>query len=553
MIPRSLILTFDEGDRHPINRVLAQPTVRLFAIGAVLAGMLALGQVDTPALLVWTPQLFPRSNYFILFPALYALVVALRLLPAQRRAILVGAGLALACVFDWRFAAGSVVYLGALYLVLYARLPAWAKLLYLVASIVAVGAACDLLLAPDWLSSHRFVLVIGYAFAVCYVLRLVYFFHEARMSGFKRVPLADFAAYFFFAPFYVVFPFMLCIPRFGRFREHLEKPWADGESSGVRYLLSGILLWLLHMFIRDRLVNVSDAIRVSFAAHAWARLAALAIVARPIGAVLPGCAQAYFLAGMTHLLGFRIQPAMERPLLAKGILEWWRRWNTHLRDVLVDVFFYPVMLRLRRKNPYLAIFAGCVSVFLVGSVLLHETRTYFRFGSHRHLDYSIIAESVGMVIVVGAALALEKRRALRKLPAPRITPLRAIAGAIATQIALLLIVNVVGDGAEWAAHARPVARTADTDVAGLRWLVELAPAEPVRRLRLARALAVAGDLDGARENATIARRFRGCGGPELDVNAPVCIPPSGVDTQDRLFTDTEKEIHERSGDQERGP
>jgi hypothetical protein len=218
------VLTFEEGERHPINRLLRRPAVRLAIIAAILGGMLALARLDPPSMLSWTPVLLAPRSYLVLFPALFALVVLLRVAPRHRRLLLVSSGIAFAAVLHVGFALGSLAYFTIAHLVVSARAPAWLKLAFLLGTFAALALVCDVVLWPGWLGRHRIVLVLATAFTLAYVFRIFYYFHERRLDGFTPVPLADTLAYFLFPPLLTIIPYMLCVPRFGAFRERLARP-----------------------------------------------------------------------------------------------------------------------------------------------------------------------------------------------------------------------------------------------------------------------------------------------------------------------------------------
>lgn len=55
--------------------------------------------------------------------------------------------------------------------------------------------------------------------------------------------------------------------------------------------------------------------------------------------------------GMARLFGFRIRDNYQNPLMARSYAELWRRWNIHFRELLLGLFYYPVLLRLHRAAP----------------------------------------------------------------------------------------------------------------------------------------------------------------------------------------------------------
>ena len=63
------------------------------------------------------------------------------------------------------------------------------------------------------------------------------------------------------------------------------------------------------------------------------------------------------LLGLTRCFGVAMTPAFRAPLCADGVADWWRRYNIHFRELLVDLFWYPVAMRFRRR-PIVAGYVG---------------------------------------------------------------------------------------------------------------------------------------------------------------------------------------------------
>ena len=236
------------------------------------------------------------------------------------------------------------------------------------------------------------------------------------------------------------------------------------------------------------------------------------------------------LLGLLRLLGIAAPAFIDHPLRAESVTDWWRRWNIPFRELLVDVFWYPVVFRIRRR-PRLAIALGCASVFLVGSPLLHWPKRYFNAGSPLSMPVGLAAESLVMAVIVTVVLIRERQRRPRSSHAAAVWGRRLL-----TWFLVYLSVAVAGQGADYLVYARPldrassqVARAAALVDAGrvgeaadllspeivddLEWSADIAPRSAQRRadlafaraltrdpraaadLALARHLAVSGDID----------------------------------------------------------
>ncbi len=76
--------------------------------------------------------------------------------------------------------------------------------------------------------------------------------------------------------------------------------------------------------------------------------------------------------GLLRLFGFHLADNYANPLMARSYAELWRRWNLHFRDLVVGIFYYPVLLPLARRWPGGKEFAVAlaVAVTFAGHALL---------------------------------------------------------------------------------------------------------------------------------------------------------------------------------------
>ena len=259
------------------------------------------------------------------------------------------------------------------------------------------------------------------------------------------------------------------------------------------------------------------------------------------------------LLGLLRLLGIAAPAFIDRPLAAETVNDWWRRWNIPLRQLLLDLFWYPVVFRIRRR-PRLAIVAGCAAVFLIGSPLLHWPKRYFNSGSPLSLPVGLLAESLVMAVLVAAVLLRERRRPQRSRHPAAVWTRR-----LATWTLVFLSVSVAGQGADYLVYARPLERAAPLvtraaalaesgrpreaaallgpDVlADLEWSVDVAPRSARRRADLATARALTGDRRAAAADLLLARRLAETG--DID---PVLAPLDSVDI-DTAVTRAEKAL-----------
>jgi D-alanyl-lipoteichoic acid acyltransferase DltB (MBOAT superfamily) len=405
-------LTHRAGETHPLNAWLSRDLHRAAALVAVFAIVTPIAMATD--LFRPTAAVIKSAHYPALFAGLIATSLVLRRFGDRwRRPILLVSSLLAAAYFSPVFAAISVAYSAALYWSITSRLPRAVKLGVVLASIlvpVVTYVAALPSVSADKLDASLFI----YVFVCNFTFRILYLLHELNASHFRRIPRwTDVLTYLLFAPFFIVLPTMICIPRFGRFVENLDKPMKDGESSAIRYALAALLAAGAFAAL-DHLLHPWSEYGAAAREHRWPAALVAGVVCCPVWMVLSAAGVGYLLTAMSHLLGIAVVPPIDHPLSAVSFLDWWRRWNVNFRDFLVDVFFYPAVMRCRR--PLVALTLGCAGVFLVGSAASHFLVTIVTHHAYYHLP-ARLAEASASFVVVLAGLVLERRR-LRTRRAP---------------------------------------------------------------------------------------------------------------------------------------
>jgi len=251
--------------------------------------------------------------------------------------------------------------------------------------------------------------------------------------------------YFVFAPFFVIVPYMIAIPRFDRFCAGLERHDLAVERSGIRIIAWGIVLSGATWAVRE--LYGPSALGLASLAHGdYAMGFVHGFFSYMLEHLLLALAIASVLVGMVRVLGIDLGPSFDQPLRSQSITEWWRRWNTHFRDLLVELFYYPVVMRLRRRRK-LAVVLGCVAVFLVGSTLFHWPNHIMKRGTPT-FPIGVFAESLVMCPLVAAALVRN-----REAP-PRGLAHRALR-IFVTLLLVYIAVVIVGRGVQRAVLGQP--------------------------------------------------------------------------------------------------
>ena len=479
---------------------------------ATVAGVLH--HLGVVGLIAWAPR--PYDEHLV--PWLLAILVlghgALTLTPPHRRIAILGAVSAIA----WWLVCPAVVLGGAAWAWLYHRLlwsraPRAVALAWPIATLLAVLAAADAAHFPLLVSRHPALWIVATTFALGWFLRALALWHEAR-SGLPRPPALDVIVAFGLAPFALVPPYMLALPKLATVIDGVRALAPATVRSGLGWLAYGLAvstsLWVLGRLDLDPQAHLIDALR----ARAWAEAIPLAVVVYPIRAVYEACGAGALVLGLVRSFGIAMAPAFDRPLLAQDVTDWWRRYNTHFRGLLVDLLWTPVALKLRRR-PILAGYLGAAAVFLAGSVPLHWPKQAALHGSPWTFPWSTAAESALMTVLVGTALALARRR---RRPAA-VGALGRWGHRAATWVMVCGAVLAVGYQVDYRVRVAPWERLAEraetvrdrADAAALVPAAQAAVAErpfaAERRMVLARLLLASGDVPGALAQLATATAF----------------------------------------------
>jgi hypothetical protein len=129
--------------------------------------------------------------------------------------------------------------------------------------------------------------------------------------------------------------------------------------------------------------------------------------------VLDAATFAHALLALLLLHGIDERLPLFRPLLATRFVQYWTRFQVHQKDAQVFLFYTPAMLRLRRWNRYIAIFASVAWTMIVGNTLIHVVTRYCFFPSLAERLKWVLLSNVVMTIALAADLSLDEWRRRR--------------------------------------------------------------------------------------------------------------------------------------------
>ncbi len=247
---------------------------------------------------------------------------------------------------------------------------------------------------------------------VVFFKRAVYFLYELHHRRFERPGPVDFFTYFLSLPFLLG---QAPVVAYTHFHGRYAAPSARGMLKGLWTLVLVLLHLALLAVLTQRFVDIPmNAHLAQVAARLpWLELA-LILGLNYVAFYLFRYAHDQLGVASARMLGFAIDDNYANPLAATDYADFWRRWNIHLRQMLVSMFYYPVVLRLSRAQPKrraLNVLAACTVVFFFhGLFMLLSMGTFVepgRPGAWGELAVSLlIYEALQIVLTAGSLLLL---------------------------------------------------------------------------------------------------------------------------------------------------
>lgn len=149
----------------------------------------------------------------------------------------------------------------------------------------------------------------------------------------------------------------------------------DLFASGCKQALWGLFKKIV---IADRLAIYVDAVYNNYPHHSGITLAAASVVyALQIYADFSGYTD--MALGFSRMLGYELTPNFNRPLLARSVTEFWRKWHMSLSTWFADYFYNPIAVAKRDWGTWAVVFASFTTFTVLG--FWHGANwTYIVFG-----------------------------------------------------------------------------------------------------------------------------------------------------------------------------
>jgi len=254
--------------------------------------------------------------------------------------------------------------------------------------------------AGRWIGAAP-VSVFGFAFAMLTGFKVFLFAFEthARRPEWRELP--RYLVYLFLAPNALVPPYHVVVPSYGAF-------WrSDRPAARADVALRGLGLLGLALLDAGLLFAVAANHEALLSAAGGHSLVALHL--RFLELYLGVAVAAHALVGMTNGLGFGIAPAMRMPYLSRSFLEFLSRFVPYFKEWVATLFYYPFVLRFRKRLPPRALqLLGVVNALVIGNTAAHVLRYAFSLDdpAHRARLAEVVLENALFALVIAVYFAL---------------------------------------------------------------------------------------------------------------------------------------------------
>lgn len=270
-----------------------------------------------------------------------------------------------------------------------------------------------------------------YYFCMITGFRYILFYYEVlgRRHGWKGTAL-DYLLYMFCGPFFVVIPYQIVIPSFSNFcHAGKKKTWQQLIMRSAEMLFWALLnlaiLMLLVKYARffNRIPHLGDAYRFT--------------------KVLVGVSSAsHFLIAILCLWGYNVPDPFRFIFLSRSLAEYLNRFAPHFKDFLATVFYYPMLMKLRRVYPPVSIAVSLIFTIIIGNTVIHFLRYAYFLHESRIVDrmQDIYLENVLLTGALLLWLLVEQlgRRLARRLTLLRSRPVLFLARCVSFSVIYLI-------------------------------------------------------------------------------------------------------------------
>lgn len=332
--------------------------------------LLVTAQLGLVLLVLHTYQIEQTFGLLELTPLLFGGFIAHALLPLRYRlpfflALSMGA---IALVLGALQGAGLIAL--GLGLIGLCHLPVAFRLrvaLVVVAGAILVAVRAGWVEMAHWSGLRSLVLPV---LAAMFMFRLIIYLYDLRHEK-EPASLWERLAYFFMLPnvCFLLFP----VVDYQTFRRtYFDADAAAIYQKGVLWMYRGVVHLLLYRLVYHHFIP-DPAEVVSLGGVVQSILTTYLLYLRISG-------QFHLIIGIMCLFGFNLPETHHLYFLASSFTDFWRRINIYWKDFMMKIFYYPVLMRLRRWGMTTAL-VGATLVVFAGTWLLHSYQWFWLRGA----------------------------------------------------------------------------------------------------------------------------------------------------------------------------
>lgn len=187
-----------------------------------------------------------------------------------------------------------------------------------------------------------------------------------------------------------------------QFFKHKQEDIPEAHKLGKTWLSRGIIQLLAYRFIY---LYITPSI---YELHNWQDL--FSFICTGYALILRLSGIFYISVGILALMGYQLPAVFQNYFLAKNFSDLWTRINLYWRHFMLRVFYYPMLLQLKKWRPKRAILLLMLTMFAI-TWLLHSWQWYWIKGSFPILPNDILYWSIfGTIIAVVSVNKFSKNK-----------------------------------------------------------------------------------------------------------------------------------------------
>ena len=140
-----------------------------------------------------------------------------------------------------------------------------------------------------------------------------------------------------------------------------------------------------------------------------------------VGMYLRVTGQFHFAVGLLHLFGYALPESNRRYFLATGFVDYWRRANIYMKDFLMKICYYPLVVRCKKLGTLYSVVAAIAGVFVV-TWFLHSYQWFWIRGT-----FPLSLKDALFWALLGGGVIVNSVRDMKRSRMPRVgdTPWKA--------------------------------------------------------------------------------------------------------------------------------